>query len=250
MKRFLTAATLLLTLTLPTVASANVSKATISVGKTAKWCFVQMFLQTVEQNMFNGLEKAQVNTTELTTFEPLKTAGKSVAANKNVLAATADFATETGLTADLTLSAALCALLVPSSTVELLGSFGPSAGKITLPATFGDDMVATDDGIINLAEAQYTVKSLDGEKTIGSLGRGGPSSSSGTSGSTSSSSSSSSGASGSTSSSSGETPSAPANDDSCTISRAPGGSSSAPRLLSGAVLVGAVMAARRRRRAH
>ncbi len=250
-KPVLTAVAVLATMTVATTASANVSKVDLFVARlaTPASCFVQVDLKTVEQNMFNGQEKLRVGSEDLGTFGPLQSAGKSIAVGKSVLFGSPAFATETGITPDISITDESCAKVAPKAAVELQGSFGPVAGTLTLPDDFSELDVVGLALLVHLENEPYKVRWLDGEKEIGSAG--GSSTSSGAAGGSSSGAAASS--SGATSSTGGTStvPASPgpSSDSSCTIARgAPGGAGSVVAALGLALCAGALVRRRPRTR--
>jgi hypothetical protein len=253
LKQVLTAVAALATMTIATTASANVSKVDLFVARlgTPASCFVQVDLKTVEQNMFNGQEKLRVGADELATFAPLQSAGKSIAVGKSVLFGSPAFATETGITPDISITDENCAKVAPKAAVELQGSFGPVAGSLTLPDDFSALDVVGLALLVHLEDESYKVKWLDGEKEIGKAG--GSSTSSGATGSSSSGATSSGATASSTGgpSSAGSTANGPSGSDdgSCTIARRAPGSPGSVAFVGGLAL-GAGALVRRRSRAR
>lgn len=153
-------------------ASADVSKVGLVVGRlaTPQSCFVQVDVQTDAENKQNGQEKLLVGDTNLGTWASLVSAGKSIAVGKSVLYGSAAFATEAGITPDITVPDASCEKIAPNAVLTFNGSFGPVAGTVTLPADFSALDVVGLALSLHLDSQTYTVKSLSTEKSIGTTG--------------------------------------------------------------------------------
>lgn len=162
----------LASLTLSAHASANVSKVGLVAGRLSKpeSCFVQVDLETVEQDLFNGQEKLQVGTTEIGSFAPLLTSGTTLSAGKSVLFGSPSFNDEAKIAPDISITDEQCAQLAPDANLSFVGSFGPIAGEFLLPIDFDALTVVGIALLIHLETESYKVKSLEGEKTIGPFG--------------------------------------------------------------------------------
>jgi hypothetical protein len=198
-----------------TPASANVNQVALFAGRLSapEACFVQVDLKAVESNLFNGQEKLKVGTAEWT-FSSLTGTRQNLMPGQSVLFGSEKFKTESGATPDITVPDADCAKLVGGITLSFLGSFGPEAGNLAIPQEFSELDVVGLALLLHLESQEYKVKSLTGEKTLGTTGGGGGASSSGGSSGTTSSS-----GSPSTSTSGGAQPTQPpaASDDSCSV---------------------------------
>jgi len=248
MKRLVAVAVLFVTLSLSFQARANAKEATITAGRLSviQACFIVLTLKTVEQNMFNGQEKVNVDATAVATFAPLMAKTTTLKAGDNVLVGSPKFASETGITPDVSMTDANCELVKPSAKIAYVGSFGPVGGEITLPSDFATMSVFAQT-LIALQSTSFIVKWLGGEKSIGGAGTtSGGSSSGGSSSGGSSSGGSSSGGTGTSGGTSGTTAPASSSDSSCSIGRVGG---QGPRGLAATALLALVVLGARRRRA-
>lgn len=170
MKRLVTLAAGLITLTASTFASANLKVVDLTpiVGATDTSCAVQVDPKEIVDNMYKGPDEAlNVDTVKITDLQVLKLAGVTLDATKSILFASDDFVTEFGIPKDVPLTGAQCKLLVAGAILSFTGSFGTEAGTLTLPQEFSLNSAVKAGIYLSLLNSGITIRSLTTQKAIG-----------------------------------------------------------------------------------
>ena len=151
-------------------AQANVNKTNLTVAYVGpESCAVQVGIDDVEDNLFNGAEYLALDGMMLGGFGPLMSSTSSLSASDYVLYGTTQFELDAGISVDLMLDPSVCAGFVPNATFEFYGSFGPVAGSLVLPEAFGVNFAFSEfAGLTDLEVAAILLFNLSGDEvTLG-----------------------------------------------------------------------------------
>lgn len=158
------------------VASANVNDVSLRIVRldAAEACAVDVEVRNAEMDLFNGAEELQFGATTVGTFAPLTEERTTITAGTHVLFASSQFVSAAGgeIVADVALTGADCALLVPGVTVRFIGSFGDEAATLTLPATVAAMFAFDELGLTDLEVAAILLYNAAG--TPYTIGEGEP----------------------------------------------------------------------------
>lgn len=162
---------------LPGVASANVTDVAVRVAllDAPEECAVEVEVESVEGDLFNGNEALQFNGMTVATFSPLLSSRSNISSGTRILFGSPAFRAAVGAETDIDLTDEDCATLEAGTEVGFLGSFGPEAASLTLPSGFSLRKFVDPSGTLTDLEVVGVLlrNSLGNEISIGGSSSGG-----------------------------------------------------------------------------